>query len=69
LKLTALAALEAAYAQKFTEQPKTAEADETFRKYQLLKVRALAPAINEATQNEADVALRMAYLALAKIVF
>jgi len=68
-RLVAMAAVEDAFILKVKTDGINDEARDAYARYQKLKARALAPAINQETQNEADLALRMSVLHLVKLAF
>jgi len=69
LKIVALAALEDATKGKLAEAGVTQDARDAWDKYKKVKAYALGNVKSVADQNEADVALRMAVLALVKLTF
>jgi len=68
-RLVAMAAVEDAFILKVKTDGINDEARDAYTRYQKLKARALAPAVNQETQNEADLALRMSVIHLVKLAF
>lgn len=75
LKLAAMAALEDAFAVRLGTEGISAEARDAWKQYQRVKAIAFAgshstsAALTAAQQNEAATALRLAIVALVKLVF
>lgn len=68
-RLAAMLAMEVALKASLGGAKPTVEQDEAFLKYQKCKTLALAPSINVETAREAATALRMAMVAIVKLVF
>lgn len=69
VRLIALAAIEDVFVMKLRDHGITPDARKAFEQYQKVKALALGPVSSTAMQNEADSALRMAIVNLAKLAF